>query len=329
MKSYVWKCILYILYEATSKAISDFPPSIFVVSQNRFPRRPSHEMKNSSEKRKIERGWTWPQINRLSNKMNTFCIATALATVILFAMESGIIHFGKIVIVRSHYSCPGNGGNSLEKFCRIFRSPAYLLQFYDRKAMEILNLFSFFQLISPLSFHYILRPLLTLDTSSFSDGREKYIFRINILISPLSFFERVVFGYSTVQKKTFLFTTTYEVDIQHILLSGGVGERASKHTFLGRKPCSIHNTRFSYSIFASPPSLATSFGNTLKWFQVFYHSVFSLLLSAVQNCEIYFSPSCFDCGERNMRANGWWFPWKIENVLAREVGELNFLVRYD
>ena len=68
--------------------------------------------------------------NQPSQQQNEYFLhSNGLSNGHTFTIESSIIHFGNIVIVHSHYSCPGNGENSLEKFCRIFRSPAYLLQF--------------------------------------------------------------------------------------------------------------------------------------------------------------------------------------------------------
>lgn len=88
---------------------------------------------------------------------------------------------------------------------------------------------------------------------------------------------------------------------------GGDGSRYTIHVFnINGSPCA----------FTLAPS-TTSFGNTLKWFQVFYHSVFSLLLSCakLRNLLLFFlfsgcsSPHSLDWSRE---ANGWWFTVKIE-----------------
>lgn len=253
-------------------------------------RRPSHEMKNSAGKMKIERGWTWPQINHLGNKMRTLCLATGLDN---GHREKEKSHnpFRKNGIRPLTLLAPRMGKIHLRKFRRIFRSPAYLLRFYDRKAMEILNLFSIFQLIYvdprfPLPPH----PLPSLDTSSFSDAEEnehlpiwniffshQHSRRVISLLAYWNIFREGGFWLLCCAKIS-LFTTT----CSHPTTSSNIHWAMEKIVF---------DTRFS--VFNIHPHIFW------KWFQVFYHSVFSLLLSSVQNCEIYFFP--FGCNVKNVR----------------------------
>lgn len=94
------------------------------------------------------------------------------------------------------------------------------------------------------------------------------------------------------------------------------------------------DTQYTFSIFtirrpippdAAPPTpITTSFGNTLKWFQVFYHSVFSLLLCRAKLRNLFFSFSLLSAvyvmrkvegkkkGEREMCAR------QMDDDLAKE-----------
>lgn len=58
--------------------------------------------------------------------------------------------------------------------------------------------------------------------------------------------------------------------------------------------CPFHS-RFYWS---PPTPITTSFGNTLKWFQVFYHSVFSLLLCCAKLRNFLVLPSLGKKGGR-------------------------------
>jgi hypothetical protein len=97
----------------------------------------------------------------------------------------------------------------------------------------------------------------------------------------------------------------------------------------------IQYTLFVFNIRLTSHStpFATSFWNTLKWFQVFYHSVFSLLLSTVCKIAKFISPLHGDVWSWRIKAYICRSKWMMVFIkdwkcIIEKGGKFNFLVRY-
>lgn len=193
--------ITFSWYDTTSKAMNVLPSSYFLFHSPSFrkiafPPTTTLAWNGKAKEEKQNRKGVNVTANQPSQQQNeTVYVATGLSNGSYFGYNPFRENCSRPLTLL----LPGERG----KFCWIFRSPAYLLQFYDRKSdgnTKFIFYFPTHLYVDPrFSLSLTLSP--SSDTSSFFDAGEKdlkYIFRINILegwfccLLIETFFERVV-----------------------------------------------------------------------------------------------------------------------------------------